>query len=646
MFQGQRRLVAIMFTDMVGYTALTQSNESQSLEVLDRHNRLLRPFFPKFHGKEIKVMGDSFLVEFESALDATNCAVEIQRFLHDYNTSSRDQWKITLRIGVHLGDVVRSGDDILGDAVNIASRLQPLAEPEGICVSDQVYGQVRNKIPLEMVRLEPRAMKGVSFPVEVYKVLMPWESMESDSVQGLDSRTVAVLPFASMSPDPNDEYFADGLTEEVIDRLCQVRELGVISRTSIMNYKGEKKSASQIGRELKAGALVEGSVRKVGNRIRVTAQLINANTEKHLWSSHYDKDLDDIFAVQSDIAERVAGELKVKLLDSERQAIEKKATADTMAYTDFLQGKQLLNQLEEGPLRNALAFFQQALTRDPRFARAYVGIATGYEILATEGHVSFQEAIDKGRDASHKALEIDPDLAEAHYAQAEIMFMADEHSKCVEELRKAIELNPSLADAYLELAHASAAAGDTSEMVNSCEKAYQLDPLDPDVIRYLGQYYLFAGREEQLLDHSKKTIHLNRYGTLRYMFDYYASKGDYAQAANAVSEMERIGPNLQVTYLNRGLLSALTGDEKTAHEMIDKLDYGRGAGWANSSYAGFIYLTLGDLDKFFEYMFRAAGDHTLPASNVRYNPLLERARKDHRIVEVFRKAGRLYEPNG
>ncbi|HXW95679.1 MAG TPA: adenylate/guanylate cyclase domain-containing protein, partial [Nitrososphaerales archaeon] len=636
---GQRRLAAIMFTDMVGYTALTQSNEAQALEVLDRHNKLLRPFFPKFNGREVKTIGDSFLVEFDSALDALRCAFEIQSFLRDYNLSSEGHWKVMLRIGIHLGDVIHQAGDVFGDAVNIASRIEPIAEPEGVCISGQVYDQVRNKFSQNMTRLAPRDLKNIQIPIDVYKVVMPWEEENGESAQELDPKTVAVLPFASMSPDPNDEYFADGLTEELIDRLCQISELGIIARTSVMNYKKKDKNASQIGRELKAGALVEGSVRKAGNRIRVTAQLINANTEKHLWSSHYDKDLDDIFAVQSDIAEKVAGELKVKLLDSEKREIEKKATGDTLAYTSFLQGKQLLNQLEEGPLRNALRFFEQALARDPRFARAYAGIASGYEILASEGHIAFQEAIEKGRAAALKALEIDPDLAEAHYALAEVMFMADEHQDCVLELRRAIELNPSLADAHLELAHESAATGNTSEMVRSVEKAYQLDPLDPDVIRYLGQYYLLAGREKDLLEHSRKTIHLNPYGTMRYMFDYYASKGDYTQAERAVEEMERMGPTLAFTYLNRGLLGALTGDKETAQKMIAKLE-GKGTGWANSSLAGFIYLNLGETDRFFEYMFRAAEDHTLFASALRYNPLLKKARADPRIAEVFKKVGR------
>src|SRR5579859_4882784 len=235
-----------MFTDIVGYTALNQSDEAQALEVLDRHDKLLRPFFLKFNGREVKTIGDSFLVEFDSALDATLCAIEIQKFLHDYNISTREDWKIKLRIGIHLGDVVRKGKDILGDAVNIASRIQPLADPEGICLSEQVFDQVHNKIDYPLQRLEGPKLKNVAYATDLYNIVMPWDRettsirpMQSSELRQieLDPLRIAILPFTSMSPDPNDDYFADGMTEELISKISLVRELSVISRTSVMSYK-------------------------------------------------------------------------------------------------------------------------------------------------------------------------------------------------------------------------------------------------------------------------------------------------------------------------------------------------------------------------------------------------------------------------
>jgi pentatricopeptide repeat protein len=633
-----------MYTDIVGYTALTQSDEAQTLAVLERHNRLLRPIFPKFHGREVKAIGDSFLVEFESALDATNCAVEVQRLLHDYNISSRDEWKITLRIGIHLGDVVRSGSDILGDAVNIASRLQPLADSEGVCISEQVYDQVRNKIPQVLVKLEPHDLKGVKFPLDVYKVVMPWEQTPVPETHSFPTNRVAILPFRSMSPDPNDEYFAEGMTEEIISTVPGISGLKVISRTSVMGYKGTNKRVKEIGRELEVGSILEGSFRKAGNRIRVTTQLIKVADDEHLWAQNYDGTMDDIFAVQSDIAAKVAGELKVQLLDFERRMISKKPTDDAVAYAYYLQGKQLLNRMEEAPLRDAMSLFEQALARDARFAKARAGIADCYRLLANYGHILYQEGIEKGREAALKALEVDPELAEAHYSLANVMSSADENTESLRELRKALELNPNMAEGYLDLFDTLAAMGDTEGRVSAAKKAYELDPLSSRAVAYLGYAYFWTGRGEEAMEHWKKTLHLDPFRTYRNVFDYYASRGEYEEAEKTVREMERISPDSQYTLLNRGYLAALTGDEKTARDMIARLEE-KGGGWAGTSLAGFIYVPLGDMDRFFEYMFRAAENHTLFASVLRCNPLFEKARKDPRFGEVFRRANLPYGPN-
>ena len=637
-----RRLAAIMFTDIVGYTALTQRSESDTVSLLEEHRKLIRPIFGSHGGNEIKTMGDAFLVEFKSALDAMLCAVSVQETMHDWKVARGGA--LSLRIGIHVGDVLERENDILGDAVNIASRIEPLAEAGGVCISGDVYSQVRNKFDLPFIFLGEKPLKNVSAPVAVYKAVMPWERTAPASTAPFDGNRVAVLPFANMSPDPGDEYFADGMTEELIDRLAQVKQLKVIARTSVMSYKGEKKKASQIAKELEVGALVEGSVRKAGNRVRVTVQLINGGTEEHLWSSHYDGSLEDIFAVQSEIAEKVAGELRVQLLASEKAAMEKRPTTDAEAYTDYLQGMQLLNQLEEPSLRDALRLFQRAIERDPSFARAYAGVAGCYVWLANRGYIGIQEALENGRAAAQRALELDPELAEAHFRLATVMSLADDLEGTMRELRRAVELNPNLAETYVTLARTSAALGDVGEMVRAAEKGYQLDPLSPRGIDWLGMAYFYAGRREEAMEHWRKTLHLEPYGTYHGMFAYYVSKGDYAGAEGAVKELERIGPTLIPTYLDRGCLAALTRDVKTAHEMITKLDPEKGVGAL--SYAGFVYHALGDMDMFFEYMFKAADGHVLDASEIRLSPLYDRARKDPRFVEVLRRGGVLHEPKG
>lgn len=638
----ERRLAAIMFTDMVGYTTLGQRNESLSLSLVEDQRSMIRPILARHRGREVKTMGDAFLVEFPNALDAIRCAYDIQRAARELNISMPEDRKVHLRIGVHLGDVVDSNGDISGDAVNIASRVEPLADDGGVCLTGEVYNQVNHKIDLQMENLGQKNLKNVLFPVEIYRITMPWNDSRNQGSSVRRDR-LAVLPFVSMSPDPNDEYFADGLTEELIGKISQIKGLEVIARTSVMSFKKKEKKVSEIARELGVGTVVEGSVRKAGNRIRVTVQVIDASTEGHLFSSNYDSNLDDIFAVQSDVASKVAESIPGTIHGQTRRSDEQKETDDLVSYTLFLQGMRLLYQDEEEPLRHSLQLLSEAVERDPGFARAYAGLAASYIRLGNNGYIEWEEAIKKGRAAAKKSLELNPNLAEGHCRLYEIMFMADESFDMKRaEVRRALELNPNLADGYVGECQESINRGDVFAAVRAAEKAYQLDPLSPQAVRLLGICYLYAGMHERLLEHWKRTLHLNRYGTFRTMFDYYISKSDMKQAEYAIKEMERIAPTLEYTLLNRGYYAAITGDTKTAKEMIDKLDATHKAGWARSSSAGYIYLAMGDLDKFFEYIFRAVSDHTLSVGILRFSPLVESARKDPRFPEIFTRANLPY----
>ena len=327
-----------MFTDIVGYTALSQADEASTLFLLEEHRVLLRSIFPRHNGREVKTIGDAFLVEFSSALEAVTCSADIQTAMHDRNAGLPPEKRIQIRVGIHVGDVVHAQGDILGDAVNVSSRIEPLAQPGGVCISAQVYDQVRNKIGLPLEKVEGKTLKNVNIPVEVYRIVMPWEIETKTDVAELDVRRVAVLPLKNMSPDPNDEYFAEGMTEELITSLATVTDLTVIARTSTMQYKNSTKRIGEIGRELNAGTLIEGSVRKAGNKVRITVQLIDARNEGHLWVQSYDKQLDDVFAIQSEVAQKVAEALKVRLSDAGLKRIEKGATSNPEAHTLYLKG--------------------------------------------------------------------------------------------------------------------------------------------------------------------------------------------------------------------------------------------------------------------------------------------------------------------
>jgi adenylate cyclase len=639
-----RRLAAVLFTDTVGFTSSTQANEGGTLELLRQQAALLRPLIALHQGREIKSTGDGFLVEFDSALKAVQCAVNIQRRIYDRN-SEGGQAPIRIRIGVHLGDVVQNGADILGDAVNIAARIEPLAEPGGVCVSSAVYDQVRTKVADKFEKLQPKAMKGIEVPMDVYRVMFPWMNPSggpaADESRTADKNRLAVLPFANISPDPSDEYFADGLTEELIANLSLVPGLKVIARTSVIGYKKTEKTVATIGKELGVGTVVEGSVRRSANRIRVTVQVIDVATEEHLWTAKYDDDLDDIFAVQGDIATKVATALPGGLKRERVPTPELEKPRETEAYLLYLQGQALMWETDEDSLRRSLELFKKALQTDPTYARAYAGMARAYIGLGTGDFVSWLDACNLGRAAAEKAIAIDPVLAEAHGLRAEIAFMADETADILDrEVRRALELNPNLAQAHTILAALAGSLGIAEAYVAENEAAYRLDPLSPPTIRSLGNAYFFSGRPEDALAHWKQTMEKAPIDSYRGLADYHILKGDFAQAEQMVKELERLSPSSDLALLCRGWLAAVTGDRPTAMKMIEKLQETSREGYARQSSVGFIYYALGDLDRFFEVMFATAKSHTMQAARLRMSPLFAGARRDSRFVQLMSTYGR------
>lgn len=498
-----------MFTDMAGYTALGQRNESLSLALAEEQRKLLRPVFNRHNGREIKTMGDAFLVEFGNALDAVRCAYDVQRASREFNFSQPSDQRIILRIGLHLGDVVESQGDISGDAVNIASRIQSLAEDGGICITRQVYDQVQNKFDLTLKSLGTRALKNVSAPLEVYKMILPWEKEQNRTVTRLETSRVAVLPFANMSPDPGDSYFADGITEEIISTLSGVSGLNVISRTSVMGYKGTTKRVKEIGGELEAGSVLEGSFRKAGNRIRVTAQLIDVRDDRHVWTHSYDRNLDDVFGVQTDIAKQVSDVLRVKILAPEINRIERKPTESTKGYTLYLRGRYHLNKRNIEDIEKAEEYFDQAVREDQDFALGYVGLADSNELLSFNWHIEAEARHEKAKTMIAKALEIDPDLAEAHTTRALILLHDFNLRDSEKEFKKAIELKPSYATAHQWYYHLLLPEQRYDEALSQIEKALELDPFSVVINLNHAEYYALRKDYAKALDLHKKALELD-----------------------------------------------------------------------------------------------------------------------------------------
>jgi adenylate cyclase len=361
--------------------------------------------------------------------------------LKQLNGPLPEEKKLRLRIGIHLGDVMEAEGDISGDAVNVASRIEPLAEEGGICVTRQIYDQIHNKFDTGMESIGHRSLRNIIAPVEVYKIVMPWGENNSDlDGERSSSRRIAILPFDNMSPDPDDEYFADGMTEEVIATMSKLEGIEMISRTSVMRFKKTEKSMKEISADLNAGTILEGSVRKAGNRLRITVQAIDPAKDRHLWTESYDKHLEDVFAIQSEIAQLVADALRIRILPPMQTRLQQRPTEGTEAYTLYLKGRHYWNERTKEGVEKAIQYFEEAIKRDLRFAKAYAGLADCYATL--ENWVYFPSSVTspKIREYTAKALELDDNLAEAHTNLAAILMSRDWSIERAElEFKRAIQ---------------------------------------------------------------------------------------------------------------------------------------------------------------------------------------------------------------
>ena len=496
-----RRLAAIMFTDMVGSTSAAQNDEATALKQLQTQAEILRPRFSAHQGREVKSLGDGFLVVFDSALRAVQCAIDVQQVMRERN-SEPGVHPILIRIGVHLGDVEERGDDIFGDSVNVASRIEPQALPGGICLSEPVFGQVRNKITNPLEKLESRALKNVRFPFDIYRVVMPWE--QGTVAGGPSSKhRVAVMPLVNMISDPSEEYFADGMTEELISVISKVRELDVISRTSVTQYKATTKRAVEIGRELNVGTLLEGSVRKAGNRVRITVQLIDAESDRHVWAESYDRTLEDVFSIQSEIAQTVASILKVTLLEGDRRRIERVPTADAEAHVYYLKGKSA------DTYRTAIPFYEKAVAKDPKFALAYAALANAHVQMGFAEEVPRDEAAREAERFVSRSLELDPSLGEAHAILALVLFTRGDYVGVDRELERALDLEPNSTTALGHMSNYARFKRHYDESARLARRAMELDPLSLDMIQETAYHLVELNRPAEAIPLLTKALRID-----------------------------------------------------------------------------------------------------------------------------------------
>jgi len=549
----RRRLAAIVFADVVGYSRLMGADETGTLAALRGHRSdLLDPLIAGHGGRIVKTMGDGLLLEFPSVVDAVKCSLEIQNGMLARNANIAGIDALRLRVGVHLGDVIVEGDDIFGDGVNVASRIEALADPDGIAISDDAHRQVRDRLSIAWQDGGEHEVKNIARPISVWrwtpaeKQTLPIATATPEPLAPPDGPSIAVLPFDNMSGDQEQEYFADGITEDIITEISKIPGLLVISRNSTFTYKGKAAKAQDICRDLGVRYVMEGSVRKAGERVRITAQLIDGRSGGHLWAERYDRDLADIFAVQDDVTEKIVRALEVNLVEGTRGRLARVETDNPEAYDLVLRGREQYRLFTKDGNLKACQLYEKAIELDPNYAAAYAGLA------GVRMHEWFQgspDALDRAFELALKAKALDPSLPLVYEALGNIYLFKRQYDEAIAAMKRWVEVEPGNADALANLAAILNFSGEPEQVAPMIEKAIRLNPFYPFYYTlYVGQAYLVMQRYEEALEALKRSAIRNPEAmtTHLYLAACYGLMGEDASAREALAEVHRIQPGFSM----------------------------------------------------------------------------------------------------
>ncbi len=581
----QRRLAAILSADVAGYSRLMGEDEAGTLERLKAHRaELVDPEITARGGRIVKLMGDGALVEFPSVVDAVECAVALQRGMAERNEGVPEGTRIEFRIGVNLGDVIIDGDDIYGDGVNVAARLQEVAETGGVAITAAAHDQIAGKTEAGFDDAGEHALKNIAKPVRVYRwsgdVNRQADTAGTEGVLSLpDKPSIAVLPFTNMSGDPEQEYFADGITEDIITELSRFRSLFVIARNSSFAFRGEAVDIGEVGRRLGVQYVVEGSVRKAGNRVRVTAQLVEAESGNHVWAERYDRDLEDIFAVQDEVVLSIVSVLPGRISENRLQALQRNPTKRLGAYDLVLQGNFIRDQRGPENLNKALSHYRDAIALDENYADAHVGIALAETLLKFDiGDVGSQAEVEIALAAIRTSLTLDNDSDTGHAAAAFVYAFNFDRRRAIRHANRAIEINPNSATAYLNRASAHAWEGDAEAAVSDAHLAERLDPFVTRsglACEQLADIYYLAGDYAQAAD-MFEAIQSPAVYIDAFLAASYAMLGEVDRAAKAKLSFDVNAPNPEA-ILSDWVLRFLSNAASSAKEHY--LDGFRRAGF-------------------------------------------------------------------
>jgi Predicted integral membrane protein len=685
---------------MVGYSALAQRDDKVALELLEEHRRLLREIFPRFHGTEIKTIGDAFLVEFGSALEAAQCAIEIQRTLAKRNHDVTSDRRIELKIGIHIGDVMHRDGDVYGDGVNIASRIEQLAGAGGICVSMDVERQIRNALEARFEKFGTADLKNIKLPMDLFRIVLPWEKGAEPSAaraskkspilvpvavlvilallagwwfmqrsnknqqpaathavpaapaNASDQKSVAVLPFVNLSDDKGSEYFSDGVSEELLTVLQKIPGMHVAARTSAFSFKGKNATAQEIGQKLGVAYLVDGSVRKSGDAVRIAARLARADSGQELWSENFTRNLKDVFAVQSELAETIVAQVRDRLtggaagsaakekIQAEVQAAEKGGTKNVEAHELYLQGRFYENRHSDKSAREALAAYQHAVELDPRFARAWAGVARTHTWIAgfatQGGQKTFDAHLASARNAIARALAIEPDLPDALYARAWIETNFDFNwSAATQTVSKAMALAPADPNVLIAAANLETALGNRDRAIEIYRKAVELDPVNAQSRSFLAFGLANTKRFAEARAEYARVIELNSSAPWAHagLGLAYLLQNKFEEAATEAQADAGEWARLLIVSCARWAQKRVQESDAALNELIKN----------ESELAAFqiaqAYAYRGDKDKAFEWLERARRQRDPGLGDLLKDPLLENIHDDPRWNAFLRTMG-------
>lgn len=640
-----RQLAAIMFADMTGYTAMMQEDEQRAKFLRDRQRQTLETLMPGHNGNIIQYFGDGTLSIFGSAGDAVRCAIKIQQEL-------QKEPKVLLRIGIHSGDIVYDKQGVYGDCVNLASRIEALSVPGTVLISDKVFDEVKNQNDIFTRHLGKFNLKNVKRQVDIYTLInegLVAQTATETNIKAGSEKSIAVMPFVNMSADPENEYFSDGISEEILNALTHVEGLQVTARTSSFSFKGKNEDVKQLGIKLGVSTILEGSVRRAGKKIRITAQLINTADGYHIWSEVYDSELEDIFQVQDEIALKILHRLKENFATGEKkEIIVKPPTENIDAYNLYLQGRYYWNKTTPENILKAIQAFEDAIHIDPGFALPYCALSYCYSFMGSAGLKPPAEAYPKAKDYTLKAIELDPTHAESHLSLATIKFFHNWDFEGAEKsLCKAQDLG--LNSSLFNQVHGwfLIANGDFEKAIEKMQQALTLDPLSLPLMSNLGDAYSFAGHFEEALTQYAKIVEMEP--SFRRGFEgrgmIYLAMGEYEKAVKDFEQYHKLIGNPLKGLSGLGHAYAAAGYTDKAMECLEKLkqrEKDEPHVLLHMDYA-FLYTGLKDFDNAFHYLNKTYDQRIGIACLgmifcIRY-PMLNELKSDPRFKELTQKMG-------